>query len=492
MKVMKNYILILLLAVWCTGCNSWLEIDPKDRVPAQNIFNDKIGFLKALNGIYVEMAASNNSYGSDLSYGLTDVLAQYYNMRNNSNNAYWIYANYDYADKKALEKFDDIWSTAYYLIANCNAILEQCDAKQQMLGEQMYPIIKAEALALRAMLHFDILRLYGPVPDEEHKDDPAIPYMTSSDQAIQPLLSSTAIDLAVITDLLGAEELLRASDPVVIEGAKNFPDDFGNNSLNYRQYRLNYFAVKALLARVYLWNNDRENALKYAGQVIEACQGRVDQEAENPLFPFVSADEASDPVSPDRVFSSEVLFSLYHMGRASLYSTYFSPSLNNAQFLPAGAGRLSEWYDDENDYRRKMWKQSESGKFYLAKYEEVSNSSGASARFRYMIPLIRLSEMYLIAAELTDDADYAGKCINKLRFHRGAIRVALSDNNKKELITAEYRREFLGEGQMFFYYKRNGLLNIPDGGRETGMMNMEIKNYRLPLPESETSQRQND
>ena len=80
--------------------------------------------------------------------------------------------------------------------------------------------------------------------------------------------------------------------------------------------------------------------------------------------------------------------------------------------------------------------------------------------------------------------------LNKLRLHRGCIDYQVDDQDFLQyLITAEFRREFLGEGQMFFYYKRKGMETIPEGKNASGNMNMELENYVFPLPESETSQR---
>ena len=44
----------------------------------------------------------------------------------------------------------------------------------------------------------------------------------------------------------------------------------------------------------------------------------------------------------------------------------------------------------------------------------------------------------------------------------------------------------LGEGQLFFFYKRQEMVNIPDGNQATGTKNVELTKYVVPLPESET------
>lgn len=97
------------------------------------------------------------------------------------------------------------------------------------------------------------------------------------------------------------------------------------------------------------------------------------------------------------------------------------------------------------------------------------------------IPMFKLSELYLIAAETATGSEAYGY-LNKLRNHRGLANVAptadLEDN-----IFQEYRREFIGEGQMFFYYKRKVMQVI---GADN---NIAIKNpnaiYNLPIPTNE-------
>ena len=43
---------VMLLLV---SCNSWLEVDPDDRIMDNSLFKDREGFLAALNGVYSEM-----------------------------------------------------------------------------------------------------------------------------------------------------------------------------------------------------------------------------------------------------------------------------------------------------------------------------------------------------------------------------------------------------------------------------------------------------
>lgn len=480
MKRIK-YSLFILFAVALSSCSSWLEVNSKDKVLETTIFKDKAGFLKALNGVYVELV-NESLYGSDLSYGTIDVMAQYYNVKGNSNSPYWIYSFYSYNEVKAKEKFDKVWSKAYNMIANCNIILEHCADDKGVLNDSYKSLIKGEALALRAMLHFDLLRLFGPIYSDETKDQMAVPYMMDSEQQNKPLKSSSEVMQLVKEDLKAAEVLLKSCDPIITEGVRNYPNNMGNNEMFYRQYRLNYYAVCALMARANLWSGDKTDALEYANRVIAVGEK---------IFPFVTMEEANHATKPNRVFSSEVIFALYNMSRSSVYDSRYSNALKSFDILTvAGKERLDELYSDENDFRYKMWNSDPTHKFYFRKFEEVANDNDVSMAFRYMMPLIRLSEMYLIAAESTSDIDYAKKCINMVRFNRGSFDLDITESNLEENITKEFRKEMICEGQMFFFYKRKGVKFIPDGALVSGNMSMDLKNYVVPLPESETSQRE--
>jgi hypothetical protein len=52
-------------------------------------------------------------------------------------------------------------------------------------------------------------------------------------------------------------------------------------------------------------------------------------------------------------------------------------------------------------------------------------------------------------------------------------------------ITKEYKKEFIGEGQLFFFYKRNNTTAIPNGAATSGNVTMGALQYVVPLPDSE-------
>ena len=103
--------------------------------------------------------------------------------------------------------------------------------------------------------------------------------------------------------------------------------------------------------------------------------------------------------------------------------------------------------------------------------------------------MIRISEMFYIVAETTDDETEARTCLNLVRRNRGLV--AFEDTEMvdiQQVLKEEYMKEFFGEGQLFFYYKRLNVSSIP-AGDDSGMITMDEVKYKFPLPDSETDYR---
>jgi hypothetical protein len=476
----------LLITVLLSSCNEWLDVKPSDRLSEDILFSTPEGFQNALTGVYMEMD-NNSVYGRTLSSEFIDILAQYYYVNTNK---YLPYVNFQYTDVNVKASIESMWNKIYSLICNCNVIIDRCNNDEgKVLTPDLNAIIKGEALGLRAMMHLDMLRLFGPIYSNDTKTQKTIPYVTVSDQTVQPILTAEEAMAKIIEDLTEASALLRANDPIIENGVMNSSDPNGN-SLRYRQYRMNYYAVQALLVRAYMWSKDNVNALATVTDLISEVEAKS-------TFPFTAASSITSTTNPDRIFSTEVIFSLYNSQRkVNIYEYNFTPTLgDDSQYLlKAGgtysAGRVNALYDDANDYRFKMWGTTTlEGKeiVYTDKFKEPSTTS----TFRYMMPLIRMSEMYLDLAELTSDITVANDCINKIRSHRNCISLTSTSANLFTNITAEFRREMIGEGQMFYFYKRIAAATMPDG-TNTGKNNtrsIATANYTMPLPDSEISTR---
>lgn len=506
-NIFKNIALAAAVSVSVSSCSDWLKVDMEDGIMESALFEDNEGFLVALNGIYTNL---NTVYSSFFGMGNIDVMAQYYNVQKNSTHPYYIYANYDYDDSDFDDASGSLWTNMYTLIANVNVLLEHCDEEGSAISARYYSMVKGEALALRAMMHFDMLRFYGPIYSEQTSSQEAIPYLEkANNRDMLPILSAKEVADKVINDLKEASSLLE-NDSIRTYGvsASESPEPNGNNDFRYRQYRLNYYAVQGLLARAYMWIGNKSEAYNIATALIKEV-------TEKNVFPWVSSSAATSLSAPDRIFGSEVMFGLYNTSRLNLFNSLFNSSLEgNALSFTGGLSgddsKLESFYGagSTSDYRRKMWEtviteggSSEEGgtegdgstttdptasSSYFLKYDDIDLGNS----YRYMIPLMRISEFYLMIAECTSDLTEATEAINVVRLHRSVADVEPTDGDLKDYITKEFAREVIGEGQLFFYYKRNAMEKMISGTSATESFNMELSDYVVPLPTVETNNRQ--
>lgn len=494
-------ICIVFSALLLSGCTNWLDVKPIDRQTADEIFRTKSGFWGSVNGVYRSLG-DVNLYGRTLTYEMIEIMGKRYTIPP-TNVAYTDINNLSYSSGTFPSRIERLWNEAYGVILTCNVILDNADQKQEMLGIRDYNLIRGEMLAVRAFLHFDLLRLFGPVYSVNPEVE-SIPYNNKSVADLYEILpAKMVIEDYILDDLTRAEEFLRANDPVIEDGplpskTEEEIEEGIPNTYRYRQVRFNYFAVLAMKARVYLYKGDAENALKYANMLIN------DSKVKEYFPPIVVSDINNNTANPDRMFSCESLFGLYDDTRNNIFRDYFDPESSDALLLQPrkdyiyGNGNFL-FSDMTNDYRRLyQWGTPATATNrdpMLLKYRDLTNVELFSATF---IPLIRMAEVYLIAAEA--EALLSGNHLNGLailndfRATRGSdATTATSVSTLQTQIMYEYSREFYGEGQQFYYFKRR-FVNIPAvcNGFSTSSFSVTGSNaYKLviPLPVSETKPR---
>lgn len=438
--MVRRFAAYLMLCLGLVSCSGWLDVRPYDAISEQDLTSTPDGFKKLLNGVYIELCREE-LYGLSLGCEMVEIMGGAYEIGSDANvwGEYVDLANYDYRTEYWRMRLDGVWNKAYSLILDCNKIISLSEGKESLFASGEYEIIKGEAYALRAMLHFDMLRLFGPVFSLDAGGE-SIPYYDGITLVPNERLSASDALTAVVLDLLEARKLL-GNDPVIGHGPMMESSPDGDNFLRYRAFRLNYYAVTALLARAYMWAGDKDSAFSYASEVMEASDA----------FPFVSRTDVIGTDDPDRIFSSEVLFALNTTERTNLFLDYFSPSrttftlrmessLNNDVIF--GGAQTTGGYQD--DYRNRAGWGSSGANRYCYKFAPMAQSGDLRST---MIPLIRIGEMYLIAAECRG-VSY----LNALRKSRG-ISQNLTDIGEN-ILEYEYVRELYAEGQLFFMYKR--------------------------------------
>lgn len=464
MKKLINKSIILSLVVALTACNDWLNVSPKTDMKAEDLFSTEAGFRDALIGVYALMATSN-LYGKNLSYGYLDVLAQYYTSpRSNTSTGYEHNlknaAAYNYTESDEESRILSIWSSHFSAIANINQALLFIDENRDVFTlEDIHHIYKGEFLALRALLHFNVLRLFAPSPMMDNQNGLnafAIPYVEQYTNIAQPQLTVKEVLEKIVKDLLTAKNLMKE---------REIFNEFDSSSPMYkRNQRMNYYAVTALLARVYLYENEKTLALTEVKEII----GEVDGENPTSYTLTTSGATATNPM-----FQSELIFTLDVQKLKDLSESYFSETSLSDVLLVSEKGKQTIFTASglESDFRSSWLTATSNGKEYiLTKYNNMN-----------YIPLFKLSELYLIAAECADGED-AYWYLNQLRNHWGLSSIEHT-KDIESYIYQEYRREFLGEGQLFFYYKRK-LYDTVGAEDNVGIEDLKAV-YNLPIPTSE-------
>ena len=448
MRKIFTYVLMSLM-VTLSSCDAWLDVKPYDKMSQDELLSSEAGYIKLLNGIYIELNR-DMLYGGAMSVEMIEIMGGAYVI--GTDNSVWgnysDLAEYEYGTDYWRARLNETWNKAYSLILNCNLLLENLETTDVKFTGDNYKIIKGEALALRAMLHFDMLRLFGPVYSR-NPEMLSIPYYKKYSVVPNERLTASQVAAEITHDLHEARILL-ANDPIKTSGTMtSAPSDGSSTFMYYRNLRLNYYAVTALLARSGLYFGDNEAAYQYSTEVIEAAQE---------IFPFVDKNLVSgSPEDPDRIFSSEVIFALTHSQRNTLFKGYFDPSrIPNYVFrmdndlmsnLIYGGGATTGGSQDDFRYRVN-WVATGANRYFY-KYSDMVDSGSIT---NTMIPMIRLGEMYLIAAE-SRSADIAAgvSYVNQLRSARGVSKL---QTLTQKTLQYEYIRELYGEGQLFFMYKR--------------------------------------
>ena len=453
-------ILILSLLISCSqffmSCENWFDVNPKCQVKNDILFENENGYKTALFGIYTTMATPA-LYGQELTMSLLDVLAQYYTINDNYHNFYNA-SIYNYEASTVKSKFDAIWKTMYKTIMNCNNLLENMEGRQELFSGHNYELIRGETLGLRAYLHFDLLRMFAP-SFTVGANAAAIPYVDRVTRTPFPQLTNMAVTEKILQDCEEALSLLEVSDPFGPAADNTEPED---EFLRNREERMNYYAVKALMARVYLW----------AGQTPKA--GNI----------------ANELIAHPLLGTNRILFRLYSDKITTMSDDYFTVNSENNLQLSLSQNQRKEFYETEkyesSDNRIPSWlilnpntieSDANTGRYFVSKY----NQNGP---MNQGIPLLRMTEIQYICAECQAEPAKGLDYLNTVRHEYGipaAFDLTKENCVFEEELFKEYRKSFLAEGQLFFFLKRKDYTDIP------GALNIENprKIFCFPLPDDE-------
>ncbi|MNJ98900.1 SusD family protein [compost metagenome] len=227
------------IAILQLSCKRFVGIDPpKTSLVNETVFQTNDQATAAITGIYATLRSTNfasgNINGIASCAGLSsDELISYL--------AAYLPFNENQLTPETPNGLSTLYSGPYQSIFTANSIIENLQASNgvtPLVKEQL----QGEALFIRAFAHFYLVNLFGKIP-----------LQLSSDNSITSIAAKASIDQVyqqIVNDLKSAEAKLQ----------ENYPTP--------GRVRPNKSAAQALLARVYLYVQDWENAEKYASLII--------------------------------------------------------------------------------------------------------------------------------------------------------------------------------------------------------------------------------
>lgn len=473
---MKKYLLFFVfLSVHLCACEDFLDQKSQMQVDAEHMFQTEQGFKDALTQCYVGLAG-DYLYGKYMSYGPIETMAQHWELQsNNWENLYQL----DFTLDNARQIFELIYGEMYNVIVHANDVLRFLEKNGAVIESgQTRDVIEGEARAIRAFVHFDVLRLFGQMPFEPGKTV-RLGYAETVGKQEIPFLDFDSYVEKLLKDLDMAEALLAESDPLLVKSLATL-DETGENEdffLDYRRFRFNLYAVKALKARVNLYLGKTEEAYRNALSVIQAKT----KGGEN----VISLSGSDDLEKEFYAMPSE---SIMLLSKTDISNTMFS---TNSYYISSSRKTMLFEGALTGDIRiRTVWGSESSGLGgavpLFRKFLQPSSGTGTSSkdlRLKYqVIPLLRLAEMYLIAMETAPSESEANRLYKDFMLSRQMlVSQDLSLEELRQEIEKQYRRELFGEGQMFFYYKRHSASSMLWGRNS----DLTEDNYIVPLPETE-------
>lgn len=235
---MKKYLIIGLglISVISSCKKSDIELFPYNQIETTQAFTNEAGAALALNGMYYGLRVAGSYYVQ--SWAISNEVASdnvLINLSGPGRASQRFIHNWLYNGDNTIGLFQD----GYTMVRRANAIIENIDKVPSTPA--FINNTKGQALACRAMVYFDMARVYSKSPVNASATDYTVPYVTTTDPTIKPANESiSGFYDKIIADLNAAKSLIAVSNPVG---------------------QLNLAAVNALLSKVYLYKGDYTNCI---------------------------------------------------------------------------------------------------------------------------------------------------------------------------------------------------------------------------------------
>jgi hypothetical protein len=442
------------------ACDNFLAPKPTDVLAPENFYQSSADAVSAVNSVYAQTQWTYFFYWYQSDVASDDIFAS-------SNFGTDGHQLASYTFDPTLWSLDNVWSNAYVTINRANIVLDRVPPivmdtvqRNRVLGEAHY---------LRALMNFELVRMFGDIPLIEHE-------AKSVADAQVPRTPAAQVYALIVSDLQAA--------------AATLPPSYSGSDLG----RATSGAATALLAKVYLNQKDYANAAKYAGQVMASGRYslntqwldnfRISREFISPESIF-EINYGAPEQTAGVVGSVQTLFSLPSgfPGGDAYGLMQVNPQLI-ALYAPVdrrgnGATYITSPYTDAMG-RTATWAVPNGAAFH--KWLDETDSKDMTARSWQQQPnnwiVQRYADVLLIYAEAVNaggpaTAGSAQAALNLVRARAGIPTVTgLSSAALTDSIRVERRREFAFEGQRWFDLSRWGVLDATVRAKTTQMQTL--------------------
>lgn len=448
---MKRLIYIIAAAALLAGCNA-LEQNPSTSVTTDTAITSIEDLTNAVNGAYyIATYGTMLTMSSELAIYADLIGPDSYQPSSSGQNASRI-AQFAMTP-------NDTYNAYFYLYSALASVNNAIDKAQKLEDQEGAAPYIAELYAMRALFHFHLAVLFAPIPTSGSSNDMGL------------VLSDKVFEI----NYIGERATLNETYAFIVSDLGKAIESGLNRER--KSGHMNLWAALGLRARAYLYWGMYDKALADCERIIGQAP-----------YTLWTADEYS------KVWGVQ--------GSAEVIMEYLQTDTYNAQRYSPGYytspkgyseyGVSPEFYEwltsDERDIRGSAvadFSTAPEGEtdyhtgYYPLKYP--GNSGASVPMYVNNIKVLRLSEIYLIAAEaaLRTGGDAAGYLnilrSNRIKGYEQVETVTLED------ILDERRKELFAEGQIAFDYWRNGLTV------ETGLGPIGPDDHRsvLPLPKEE-------
>jgi hypothetical protein len=429
-KKMKkfNIFITALVVLGLSSCKNYLDVAPGNSGNSETSIKTAADAKVMINGLMRNMTSSNYYGRNFIMYG--DAKGGDLTVFSQGRGLDQLYT---FNHSATTNSFSGFWSQIYYGILQSNNLLGSIKNIEANGTTENFSTYKGQALTARAIMYFDLVRLYGKSYDDD-KTSFGVPNITTTlDASAQPLRATVEENYKqILADLVAAAPML----PKTI--TKGY---------------INYYANLAMQARVYLYMKDYPNALKAANEIIDSK-----------LYTLYTNANWVD--SWKTQYGTESIFELaIYPGEADLTTNSLGfylrrkghsagTVLGNFMVSDSFLARLNE---DPNDIRKGIMSNDETsatrlGSVYKYSGSKILEGDGKSTVTAVNIKVIRLSEIYLIAAEasLSTDKVKAAEYLNLIRRRSPGRLPVTALNINEDVILEERSKELLAEGHRFF------------------------------------------